>query len=157
VIAVRYTIDRSPFLLPEQARAFFEAMKATPEHLPFQFTDFLDDTRRIKLFTWQSRHPSLSMSPASNPSLVGPQYTNPLFSSPSYMLFGPGYSIQTILFRDRRFDACDVTSISCTFQTALYGNDTPFEMYSEFKISKSTRDFRRSYECDQFSLLIFIE
>ena len=115
MFAVRQTIDRSPFLLPEQARAFFEAMKATPEHPPLRFTDFLDDTRRIKLFTWQSRHLSLSMSPASNPSLVGPQYTNPLFSSPSLMLLGPVYPRQTILLRDRRFDACDVTSISGAF------------------------------------------
>src|SRR5450755_1564529 len=32
------------------------------------------------------------------------------------------------------------------FQTAFYGNDTPFEMYSELKVSESTGDFRRSYE-----------
>ena len=115
MFAVRQTIDRSPFLLPEQARAFFEAMKATPEHPPLRFTDFLDDTRRIQFFTWQSRDPGLRMSPTSDPSLVSPQYPTPLFSSPSLMLLGPVYSRQTVLLRDRRFDACDVTSISGAF------------------------------------------
>jgi hypothetical protein len=93
MIVVRYTIDRFPFLLPKQIKTFFEAMKTTPEHLPLRLTNFLNDTRWIQFFVWQSRHPGLSMFPASDPGFVGPQYPRSLFSSPSYMLFGPGYPI----------------------------------------------------------------
>jgi hypothetical protein len=52
---------------------------------------------------------------------------------------------------------CDVTSISSTFQAAFHGNDAPFKMHSELKVSESTGDFRRPYEYDQLSLLFFIK
>jgi hypothetical protein len=81
------------------------------------------------------------MSSASNPGLVGLQYSNPLLSSLSFILFGPVDPRQTVLFRNRRLNACDVLTISCSLQTAFHGNDTPFEMYSELKVSKSTGDF----------------
>src|SRR5258708_2573926 len=154
MFAVRQTIDRSPFLFPKQARAFFEAMKATPEHPPFRFTDFFDDTRRIQCFIWQSRHPGLRMSPTGNPGLVGPQYSKPLLSSPILMLLSPIDPRQTVLFRNGRLDACDVTFISCSFQASLHDDNTPVEMYSELKVSKSTGNFRRPYECNKLSLLI---
>ena len=101
VCLIRVLVDGSLVLFPEYPRPFGMPMKTAPKHPSLLPLMLLHYASGVPFLTRSTCNPSSCVPPASNPSLICPQYLILLRHCPINMLKCPSLAYLSILLRNR--------------------------------------------------------